>query len=345
MHHVRVRKILKFCLFAIIPLCAFLFLYPPYVWLDLFNIAPYLPSNALCSKCNNFTYHTLIENRELCSEGDVFLLMLVLSRPGNTPQRHVIREGWRSVHEHRGYRIRHVFLIGRPNLQTFQTQLHIESLMHKDILQGDFEDWYMTLTNKIMWGLNWAKRHCHNAKFILKTDDDTLNVPHRYVDYLSSSLQQEAAYVGGHCVAARKPVRFASKWYTPVEMYSTAFYPVYCSGAAYVLSMTAVRCIVDIAKDVRFLPWEDVFVTGLCRAACGIDFTYIVGMVCIAFHVPDCALATQILSYHNDRDPGLQERWKVVNDIAKRRVCGDWSFLQAAFRPLYMLFPGFYIPT
>ncbi len=341
----RVRKTLKFCLSPIIIFCAFLFLYPPYVWLDWMNIAPYLPVNALCSECNNFTYRTLIENRELCSEGDVFLLMLVTSRAGNTLQRHVIREGWGSIHKHRGHRIRLLFVTGKPRVQAFQIQLHIESLMHKDILQGDFEDSYLTLTNKIMWGLSWAKRHCRNAKFILKTDDNTLNVPHRFVDHLSSLHQQEAVYVGGFCRWAPKPERLASKWHTPAKMYSAAFYPVYCTGPAYVLSMAAVRSIVDIAKDVRFLPWEDVFVTGLCRAACGIDFTIIVGIVDhTPYHVPDCALATQILSYHNDKDLGLQERWKVVNDVAKRRDCERWSLFQDISRLFFVLqarfFPG-----
>ncbi len=350
MRNIRVRKTLKFCLFAIVFLCAFLFLYPPFVWLDWFNIAPYLPANALCSNCNNFTYRTLIENRELCSEGDVFLLMLVTSRPANMPQRHVIREGWGSIRKHRGHKIRLLFVIGKPRLEALQTQIHSESLVHKDILQGDFEDSYLTLTNKIMWGLSWAKRHCHNAKFILKTDDNTLNVPHRYVDHLSSLLQQEAVYIGGFCLWAPKPRRLISKWHTPAEMYSAAFYPVYCTGPAYVLSMAAVRSIVDIAKDVRFLPWEDVFVTGLCRAACGIDFTIIVGIVDYTpYHVPDCALATQILSYHNDKDLGLQERWKVVNDVAKRRDCERRSFIQTVFRPVCMLvarhFPGLCIPA
>ena len=288
--------------------------------MDWLNLKPYLPEMTRCGQCNNFTYPATIENAGLCPDSDVFLVMLVTSYPTHWNVRDVIRDTWGSVREHRGYRIRLMFVLGRPKAWDGQKMLETESEKYKDILQGDFHDSYMTLTNKTIWGLNWVSRHCSNVKFLLKTDDDVLNVPQRLVDHLSALPNPDLDFVGGFRRYASTPFRQNSKFFTPPTLYNASHYPVYCMGPAYVLSMTAIRKIVNIATDVRFLPWEDVFVTGLCRAACRMDYAIIQGIEDDR-PVSDCELATWVVSQHRGRGQTLKRRWAVVIDIAKRRDC------------------------
>ncbi len=303
--------------------------YPAFVYFDWLNIVSYLPNDVSCSKCTNFTYLPLIENPEVCSGNDIFLLMLVTSFPANSCFRDRVRDTWGSVREHRGFKIRILFVLARARIKSFNKQLRAENEKYKDILQGDFQDSYMTLTNKMIWGLNWVSRHCSNIKFVLKTDDDVLNVPQRFVDHLSSLPSQDGAYVGGSCISGATPNRrnIRTKWYTTPEMYSATYYPTYCSGPAYVLSMAAVRHIVGVYTNVRFLPWEDVYVTGLCRAASRMDYTMIDGIT----HkrpVSDCELATTIVSQHKDKQQPLKTRWAKVNDVSQGRECERLALLQ-----------------
>ena len=303
--------------------------YPAFVYLDRLNIVPYFPNDFSCSKCSNFTYLPMIENPEVCSGNETFLLMLVTSFPANLYFRDRVRDSWGSVREHRGYKIRILFVLARAGSKLFNKQLRAESDKYKDILQGDFHDSYMALTNKTIWSLKWVIRHCSNVKFVLKTDDDVLNVPQRFVDHLSSLPSQDGPYVGGLCRWGTTPDRekIRTKWYTTPDMYSSSHYPTYCNGPAYVLSMAAVRQIVDVYTNVRFLPWEDVYVTGLCRAASRMDYTVIDGIT----HkrpVSDCELATTIVSQHKDYKKSLETRWALVNDVSRARDCERVALLQ-----------------
>ncbi len=295
--------------------------YPAFVYLDWLNIVPYLPNDFSCNRCSNFTYRSMIENPEVCSGNGTFLLMLVMSSPANSYFRDRVRDTWGSVREHRGYMIRILFVLARPRSKGFNEQIQAENEKYKDILQGDFNDSYMTLTNKTIWGLNWVSRRCSNVRFVLKTDDDVLNVPQRFVDLLSPLQSDNYTYVGGFCRSGKTPDRknIKTKWFTPPEIYSASYYPTYCNGPAYVLSMAAVRQIVDVYTNVRFLPWEDVYVTGLCRAASRMDYNMIDGII-DSRPISNCELTTTVVSIHKRRR--FLETWRaVMNDVSQAGDC------------------------
>ena len=212
--------------------------------LDKAALRPNVP-NRICQNCFNFTYNYIINNTEACeNEGSIYLLMIVTSHHANLDARRAIRKTWGSVTEHLGQKIKLIFVFGVHKDKNFNNQLQIEHRQHHDIVQGDFEDNYNTLTQKSVMALKWTTTHCKVAKYILKTDDDSFNMPSRYVEFLLGK-ESPHLFVGGYCFTVRPDRRQHSKWYVPASMYPDYYYPVYCSGHAYVLSHAAAKKILN----------------------------------------------------------------------------------------------------
>ena len=53
-----------------------------------------------------------------------------------------------------------------------QDSIRNESLVHGDIVQGNFLDSYKNLTYKTVMGHMWVSRFCRQAEFVMKADDD-----------------------------------------------------------------------------------------------------------------------------------------------------------------------------
>ena len=86
-----------------------------------------------------------------------------------------------------------------------------------------------------MAALWWAVGKCgSHAKFVLKTDDDSFNVPERYIDYLLNNAvaaiaDSDADFVGGQCASGEEPHREASHvWHVPAEHYPGHVLPMHC---------------------------------------------------------------------------------------------------------------------
>ena len=63
-------------------------------------------------------------------------------------------------------------MLGYSLEQTQQDSIRNESLVHGDIVQGNFLDSYKNLTYKTVMGHMWVSRFCRQAQFVMKTDDD-----------------------------------------------------------------------------------------------------------------------------------------------------------------------------
>ena len=67
----------------------------------------------------------------------------------------------------------------------------------------------------------------NNFNFLLKTDDDSLNVPQFFVDYLVT-VERQQTFVGGLCASGEEPNRNAwHKWYVPFAAYPGSVYPLH----------------------------------------------------------------------------------------------------------------------
>ena len=270
--------------------------------LDHLNLRSYFLPDLTCDGCNDFSAKYIIENENFCRDAsgqfeDITLLILVASYHPNAQARSTIRNTWASVRQYKEHRIRTVFLFGVHNDKNLNAQIQYELKHHGDVIQANFTDRYLTLTNKSIIGLNWAMKNCPNVKYVLKTDDDAFNIPQRFVDYVTTIRDER--FVGGYCFTIKPDRRDGSKFYTRPDQYPDYYYPTYCSGPGYVLSRAAVVAILEAAKNRRFLHMEDVFVTGICRSAVDIPYTQIPGVLMGHQYFDKCSVSTWIKNTHN----------------------------------------------
>jgi Galactosyltransferase len=93
-------------------------------------------------------------------------------------------------------------------------------------------------------------RLLQHAHFILKTDDDSFNVPQRMVDYLLSHVPLGEPFVGGLCASGEEPNRVNwHKWYVPDSSYPGSVFPLHCKVittynccSANIAAMLSLKC-------------------------------------------------------------------------------------------------------
>uniref|UniRef100_A0A8C2SQ81 Hexosyltransferase n=1 Tax=Coturnix japonica TaxID=93934 RepID=A0A8C2SQ81_COTJA len=199
-----------------------------------------------------------------------------------------------------------------------------------DVLQGSFWDTYSNLTQKTLFLLGWAVRFCPTAQFILKADDDTFIHTPALLTHLSTAPQP--LYYMGRVHRGVKPNRDPrSRHYVPIGLYPAPLYPPYCSGSAYVLSMGAVRLVLDAAPQIPRVSPEDVYV-GLCAYRAGLVPTHMERMGGGARFPEDrCCYGAVLLSAHRVGPDGMRRvvgfmwgyAWEMEGKIhGERRV---WS--------------------
>jgi hypothetical protein len=149
-----------------------------------------------------------------------------------------------------------------------------EATLHSDLLLLDMEEVYQNtlsiLPYKTALWFYLANQRFPEAMHILKTDDDS----YVDVDGVQAELLQGQPDYWGDVRRKGKPIRDPdSKWYIPSSIWSNEAYPDFCSGAGYVLSRKALRCLVSTIRTQPYMPLEDVS-TGIAMQACGIEGTH-----------------------------------------------------------------------
>nr|XP_056714207.1 beta-1,3-galactosyltransferase 5-like [Euleptes europaea] len=200
-----------------------------------------------------------------CSRNPPFLVILVTSRLGQIKSRMAIRETWGKERVIADKRIVTFFLLGN-SLQSYnQLIVTAENLLFRDIIQKDFLDTYYNLTLKTLMGLEWVHKFCPQSSFVMKTDSDMF-VNTYYLTELLLKRNKTTRFFTGVLKMHDGPIRDpGSKWYVSKEEYPENKYPPFCSGTGYVFSADVASHVYIVAKKVRFLKLEDVFV-GLCLA-------------------------------------------------------------------------------
>ena len=115
---------------------------------------------------------------------------------------------------------------------------------------------------------------CPNAKFILKTDDDsfvdTFHLPHFLDLYGFNKITNFFL-----CFVVRNgyPRRdIQSKWYVSKDEFRGLAYPNYCSGSAYITRIRTMKKILSKIEDLNYLFIDDLMLTGI--AAYGLTTHY-----------------------------------------------------------------------
>ena len=307
------KKLLS-CKNLLIAVIGFSFIYylyaktPFFVYvLDRLNLRYFFLPNFQCESCTNIKFGYLTNSSSPCQDEPVFLLILVLTYHSNAEARKVIRDTWGGVRQYRGVNIQTRFVFGLHHDVNLNNQPHYESNVYGDVIQVQLYDHYRSLTEKVLMALDWSSKHCNQAKYVLKTDDDSFNHPARFVDYLLDV--QHNVFIGGYCFTVYPDYRESSKHYINPNLYPYVYYPTYCSGPGYVLSKHAIAIILQNYQNVKYLPMEDVFITGMIRETMGMKYTQIPGVVAGWHTLTPCLLATETKNAHNIWPSHMKQIW------------------------------------
>ncbi|XP_046352582.2 beta-1,3-galactosyltransferase 5-like [Haliotis rufescens] len=167
-----------------------------------------------------------------------------------------------------------IFLLGRTSDIRHQVNLHAESNIHGDILQGNFIDSYENLTLKVLAGLHYVAEYHPGTQYVLKADEDTFTDVDLVVRLLKTL--QPLNSVLGH-VYEKPFVDRNGKWSISESVYPFPLFPNYVSGNTYVLSMDYGKCILENAKYYQYIFIEDVFITGMMSFVCNATLYHVSG--------------------------------------------------------------------
>lgn len=226
----------------------------------------------------------LVDRRDFCfllnsgrcqGRGDLFLAVFVHSAPAHFARRRAIRETWgnaSALAAATAHDMALVFLVGRAE-PALERALHAESAAHGDLVMGNFVDSYHNLTYKHVMGLKWVVRHCAQARYVLKTDDDVFMDLFQVTSHLRGVLGPRPPPRLLMCGLIRRPYvkrSQRSKWRVSFREYRAHRYPPYCSGWAILMSPDVVRDLYRASAAVPYFWVDDVLVTGILAQRLGL---------------------------------------------------------------------------
>lgn len=155
------------------------------------------------------------------------------------------------------------FVLGRTSSPNLTSALEKESQIYGDIIKARFLDTYRHLSLKTTSIMEWVDHYCPRVKYILKTDDDMfINVP-GLLRLVESSPNHRREIIGKLAVGAWAFRNKKSKYYISPEQYAPSILPKFIRGPAYLFTSDVVQDLYKQALRTKYLPLEDVFMTGI----------------------------------------------------------------------------------
>lgn len=291
-------------------------------------------------------YGLLINQPALCSgePGPPMLFMAIKSQVGNFENRQAIRETWGRSGPVRGEAsqkrglVRTVFLLGRQDSSTgphpdMRNLLELENQRYADILQWDFQDTFFNLTLKDLLFWRWLQRHCPDAAFVFKGDDDVFVRTDALMDFLHKRWDEHnlfkiyanrsdaglELFVGDVIVNAMPNREPATKYYIPESFYKGA-YPPYAGGGGVVYSSSLALRLKEVSERVRLFPIDDVYL-GMCLKRLGLSPSHHPGFLTFDLPEPDrgdpCAYRS-VLLVHRRSPKEMLALWEQLQRLPAR---------------------------
>ncbi|XP_041791240.1 N-acetyllactosaminide beta-1,3-N-acetylglucosaminyltransferase 3-like [Chelmon rostratus] len=266
--------------------------------------------------------------------GEVFLLLVIKSSPGNYDRREVLRKTWAKERRQDGAWIRRIFISGTTASGFEKTRLNklleMEQREHSDILQWDFSDTFYNLTLKQILFLEWMERNCPNARFLLNGDDDVFANTDNMVEYLQGLKDNDGSkhLFTGHLIQNVGPIRSSgSKYFIPVQVQESNSYPPYCGGGGFLLSGYTALVIYKMSHSIPILPIDDVYM-GMCLAKAGLGPSSHMGVKTAGLYIPSSTLDgydpcfyKEVLLVHRFLSAHMYFMWHRVHD--PNLICGS----------------------
>lgn len=286
---------------------------------SLLGVVPYNPES----------YKYIINNKDICTDKDVSLLILIKTHPNNLKRRNAIREtwgkmsNWKTYNKHKNVLV--MFLVGMSssNTLTEKVQLLKENEKYADIIQDSFTENFYNLTIKLVSQFKWASQYCSSAEYFMTADDDVFVHTKNLVDYLFNDnliVSKQGLYVG-HMRSGSPPYRDTSvKYSVPHRVYKGLYYPDYCPGAGYVLSMDVVKMMYEHSLNLPLLYIDDVYAGMLARLA-GVQPTYNRKFLGENTVYKDPCYSQKFITSHNYKPEHMKTAFKYINTQTKETFC------------------------
>lgn len=249
----------------------FLFVVALIFYIGLYSV---IVDNSVCDNCechdcvnksNNVKSNFLSLKQELAlveetninrQSVQTFLLVLVLTGPGNVERRNAMRSTWLNTTRF-NTAVSRRFVIGTANLPRETGELlEQEQNLNGDMLfLEDFKDEYSQLTQKLLKALMWISVHVQ-CSFVMKVDDDTF----ARLDVIVHELKEkydatDNLYWGFHRGNSR--VKYAGPWAESKWILCDHYLP-YALGGGYIISLKLVHYVANISSLVVLYNSEDV---------------------------------------------------------------------------------------
>ncbi|XP_021356270.1 UDP-GalNAc:beta-1,3-N-acetylgalactosaminyltransferase 1-like [Mizuhopecten yessoensis] len=272
--------------------------------------------------------HPKIKCSERCLQKTA---ILVISKASNTVQQETVRQTWGHPRMQSKYNFCLFFLLGKEN----NVDVNKISSANGDILQVNVTENYYSLTNKVMEGFNWVTHFCYEARFFFKTDDDVFFD----LEFLKE-IEKDNTYLSddvllGTCKRRTPVSRVVSKYHATYDEYPFEFYPPYCGGPGYFMTLNTARKIYGGMLYTKTFKLEDAYL-GMVINRLGIPVKHVDNFIYALDNIDGymqyfkirCSRITHGLSASN-----IQQLWNQRSSIGiDNNDCSSWGKLGYIFK-------------
>lgn len=210
----------------------------------------------------------ILHDPDLCrDQPDLRWILYVHSAPGNFDRRQMLRETYANTKLFKKIRFKVAFFLGLSRERGMQEEIKKEFDQHGDIVQGFYMDDYKNMTIKAVMAINWISDHCPQVPFAIKVDDDTFLNVFAILPFLEENSGKPRVVVcpvwRENSMLILRDRKFCMKWCVSKRDFPGKYYPRYCAGINYVLSIDLVKELRKATLKTPFFWIDDVYVTGL----------------------------------------------------------------------------------
>ncbi|CAN7948600.1 unnamed protein product, partial [Ixodes pacificus] len=230
------------------------------------------PQNVSHLLLRNRSYHTcipyIINQEMLCGSDAVDYLFVVMSAIENFENRVAVRESWgkEAIVFARG---RLVFLVGKNVASQYYNLLEDESHVSVDIVQVDLLDIAENHVLKTVAMLQWTRKHCPQARFVVKTQDATFV-------HIANLLKTTHSKVEDALYADMTPDTNNRnlEWMISSKVYARKGF----NSGMYIIGGRAVELLYKATGHVKPVHYDDRYLTELCAVSVGVPRFPITGI-------------------------------------------------------------------
>nr|XP_039256122.1 beta-1,3-galactosyltransferase brn-like [Styela clava] len=201
-------------------------------------------------------------------------------------QRQRVRKTWGFNKFFNGVCLDVVFVVASTSTAESNVKLGKEESEHGDILQIELEETYRNIGLKALASMQWVADNFPSNWIYSSGDDDMLPDFPCLFKNIEKSIPEEGKFstnssnsILNHRLNTKnfpifcghgyrptsKPHRFESKWHVSVEKYPYDYYPPFCLGGFYSMSVKHASAIYSVSRWYPYFDLDDVWITGFMR--------------------------------------------------------------------------------